>query len=82
MSSGTSPSALAGTTPDEPRWIDIRGLLLSERCDLWVAEDPEVGFIAASWDFPFAALYGAPGTELTARAVSESRAAFPGTTFF
>lgn len=78
MSSSTSPSALAATIPDEPRWIDLRGLLLSGRCDLWVAADPEVGFIAASWDFPFAALYGDPGAELTARAVSESRAAFSG----
>ena len=51
-----SPAALAELIPDEPQWIDLRGVLLTGRCDVWVGEGKDFGLIAGSWDYPFAAL--------------------------
>ncbi len=73
-----SAPALASLLPDEPRWIDLRGLLLSGRCNLWTEADPEHGFVAGSWDFPFASLYGSPRPGLIAEAVAAGRAACAG----
>ena len=68
MSPGTVPAdsidSLAELLPDEPGWIDLRGLLLSGRCDVWAETDAADGLVARSWDFPFAALYGRPRPEL------------------
>lgn len=64
---------LARLVPDLPRWIDLRGLLLNGRCDVWCDSDPERGFVTASRDFPFAVLYGRPDTELVSAAVSEAQ---------
>ncbi|MDX1501643.1 MAG: GNAT family N-acetyltransferase [Thermoanaerobaculia bacterium] len=72
-----SAESLAARVPDEPAWIDLKGLLLSGRCDLW-AESPEAGFVAASRDFPFAALYGRPGSLSIQRAAAAGLAAFEG----
>ncbi|MEM7482068.1 MAG: GNAT family N-acetyltransferase [Acidobacteriota bacterium] len=52
-------SRLAARYPDEPRWVDLRGLLLSGRALLF-AHRPEVGFIARSPDEPFAFVAGTP----------------------
>lgn len=71
-------AALAALLPDEPRWIDLRGLLLSGRCDLWGETDPRRGFVAGSWDFPFASLCGRPRPELIAEAAAAGRAACAG----
>lgn len=73
-----SAPALAALLPDEPRWIDLRGLLLSGRCDLWAEADPERGFVAGSWDFPFASLHGRPRPALIAEAAAAGRAACAG----
>ena len=78
LSSDPSPSTLAQLVPDEPRWIDLRGLLLTGRCDLGVEAGPDLGFIARSWDFPFASLYGDPGPELILAATAAGRTAFEG----
>lgn len=75
----TSPPAardLAAVPPDEPRWIDLRGLLLTGRCETWAEADPARGFVARSWDYPFAAVYGAPRPERIAAAAAAGRAAF------
>ena len=72
------PRELARLLPDEPRWIDLRGLLLAGRCDLWSEETPGRGFVAVSWDFPFAAVHGRPRLELIADAVAAGRAASAG----
>ena len=50
------PGDLARYLPDQPHWIDLRGLLLTGRCDLYAEADPALGFVARSWDFPFAAM--------------------------
>jgi len=57
--------------PDQPRWIDYRGLLLSGRCRAWADEEPARGFVARALDEPFAAVWGAPG-EAAVRAAGES----------
>jgi hypothetical protein len=73
-----SPRELARLLPDEPRWIDLRGLLLTARCDVWAEASPELGLVARSWDFPFAALYRRPSLELIGNAAAAGRAALDG----
>ena len=69
---------LSALLPDEPQWIDLKGLLISERCDIWAEPDPERGFVARSWDYPFAAIYGDPGPGCVLPAVNEGRTTFKG----
>ena len=73
-----APGELTRLLPDEPRWIDLRGLLLTARCDVWAEEEPKRGFVAVSWDYPFASLLGRPGSERIAAAVRAGRAACAG----
>lgn len=54
---------LLGLVPDEPRWIDYRGLLLSGRCRVWAEDDPARGFVARAFDDPFAVAWGEPAVE-------------------
>lgn len=61
--------------PDTPRWIDLKGLLHSGRCDIWAEARPADGFVAMSWDFPFAALYGDPRPDLVQAATAAGLAA-------
>lgn len=66
------PSAvLAQAIADEPRYVDVRGLLLSGRCAVVRARDPEHGLIARSWDFPFAAGVGELDEEVVRRVVAD-----------
>ncbi len=69
---------LAGLVPDEPRWIDLRGLLLSGRCDVQAEPDPARGFVARSWDYPFASLWGRPREERITAACAAGHAACAG----
>ena len=80
MSHSPTPTQLANLLPDEPHWIDLKGLLNSGRCDVWAEPDPQIGFVARSWDYPFAALYGVPGRDLVLDAVSEGQKAHRGPT--
>ena len=72
------PEALANLVPDEPQWIDLKGLLIGGRCDVWAETDPNVGFVARSWDYPFSALSGNPGYALILEAVAVGRAGVRG----
>lgn len=76
MTTSASPRELAALIPDQPRWIDLKGLLRAERCDVWAEANPADGFIAGSWDFPFAAVHGNPRPVLIAAATATGRAAF------
>ncbi|HEX2253007.1 MAG TPA: GNAT family N-acetyltransferase [Thermoanaerobaculia bacterium] len=65
------PADLALLLPDEPVWVDLRGMLLSNRCTVFVGEDgPARGFVARSWDFPYAMAAGEPETDVVHRAVA------------
>jgi GNAT superfamily N-acetyltransferase len=76
VAAGTlSPRQLAALVPDEPRWIDLRGTLLTGRCQVWAERAPADGFIVGSRDFPFASLWGRPRPELIAAATSAGRSA-------
>lgn len=57
--------------PDEPRWIDYRGVLRSGRCRVWVGSDPERGFVVRSFDEPFAAVWGEPDEDVVRAAAGE-----------
>ena len=81
MSPSPTPAHLASLLPDEPRWIDLKGLLISGRCDLWSESEPEDGFVARSWDYPFAALHAMPGASLIRQAVEAVRSACQGQHF-
>jgi GNAT superfamily N-acetyltransferase len=61
---------LARLVPDEPRWIDYRGLLASGRCRVWAEPDPVRGFVARALDEPFAAVWGEPGEEAVRAAIA------------
>ena len=79
MTRSSQPSAvLAELLPDELRWIDLRGLLISGRCDIWAESKTEDGFVARSWDYPFAALCGDPSPDLLLSAVAKGREAIKG----
>ena len=78
MSPSPAPAHLASLLSDEPRWIDLKGLLISGRCDLWSESEPEDGFVARSWDYPFAALHAMPGASLIRQAVEAGRSASQG----
>lgn len=54
---------LARLVPDEPRWIDYRGLLASGRCRAWTEPDPGRGFVVRALGEPFAAVWGEPSEE-------------------
>jgi hypothetical protein len=62
--------------PDEPAWIDARGVLLSGRCRILGGGDPERGFWIRSTDFPFAVAVGEPAFEAMLAAVAEARPDF------
>lgn len=64
---------LLDLVPDEPRWVDYRGLLLSGRCRVWAEEDPAQGFAARATDEHFVAVWGEPGEEAVRSAVGRSR---------
>jgi GNAT superfamily N-acetyltransferase len=67
----TQPADYARLLPDEPVWVDLRGMLLSDRCTVFVGEDgPARGFVARSWDFPYAMAAGEPAVEVVRRAVA------------
>jgi len=68
------PTELALRFADEPRYVDLRGLLLSGRCELF---GDEGGLVARSIDFPFAAVGGVPSAEaiLAAAEGAQARAA-------
>jgi GNAT superfamily N-acetyltransferase len=66
------PAVLADLLPDEPAWVDLRGILLSGRCAVFAGEDPRLGFVARSWDFPFAAVAGRPDAGTVRRAVADA----------
>jgi GNAT superfamily N-acetyltransferase len=66
------PREMAELVPDEPAWVDLRGLLLSGRCAVYADGDPRRGFVARSWDFPFAAVAGQPGAGALRRAVEDA----------
>lgn len=66
--------------PDEPAWIDARGVLLSRRCRILGgapdADSPDRGFVIRSTDFPFAVVVGQPGAEAVLAAVAGARPDF------
>ncbi|MGB5659508.1 MAG: hypothetical protein WBO54_08500, partial [Thermoanaerobaculia bacterium] len=78
MSPSPTPAHLASLLSDEPRWIDLKGLLISGRCDIWSESESEDGFVARSWDYPFAAIHAMPGAGLIRQAVEASRSASQG----
>ena len=68
-----SPRELAALLPDEPRWVDLRGMLRSGRCDVFHGGDPRRGLVARSWDFPYAAAAGQLEPGVVASAVKGAR---------
>ncbi|MGB5175271.1 MAG: GNAT family N-acetyltransferase [Thermoanaerobaculia bacterium] len=78
MSPSPTPAHLASLLSDEPRWIDLKGLLISARCDIWTESEPVEGFVARSWDYPFAAIHATPGASLIRQAVEAGRSASQG----
>lgn len=68
---------LASRLPEEPRWVDTKGLLLSGRCDLFEAgaETPEglPRLAARSWDYGFVGVAGDPGRETLLAASDDPR---------
>ncbi len=84
-----SHRALAERLPDEPRWIDVRGILLSGRCRVLPAGDASSDYVVRSTDFPLAMVVGrpaaawielsiadrAPGLEVLAQAESHDHVA-------
>jgi hypothetical protein len=75
MKSVQALPGLARLVPDEPQWIDLKGLLVSGRCDIWAEADPDQGFVALSRDYPFASLFGKLGTEVITAATNAGLAA-------
>ena len=71
----THRAAFLARVPDDAGHVDLRGLLLSGRCSLY--GEAEGGFVARSWEFPYAAAFGAPPAEVIRRAIA---AAPPATT--
>jgi GNAT superfamily N-acetyltransferase len=58
--------------PDEPRWVDVRGMLLSGRARVVAAPDADPrldGFVVTVPDVSLAAVVGAPAAEVIAAAV-------------
>ena len=68
----TLDRCLRAIPDDHPGLVDLRGLLLSGRCELFADED---GFVARSLDFPFAGGAGRPGAETILHAVERASAA-------
>jgi len=58
------PRDYAGLRPDTAQWVDLRGYLFSERCDVFPNPDPASGFVMRTWDFPMAMAAGAPCPEV------------------
>ena len=56
--------------PDIAEWVDLRGFLLSERCDVHANFDPATGFVVRSWDFPVAVAAGEPAVDVIAEAIA------------
>jgi hypothetical protein len=71
------PALLAALLPDEPRWVDARGALLSGRCRVFCGEAPARGFLVRSHDFPFVFAVFRPPPELLAAAAAPAGGAPP-----
>lgn len=63
------PTTLLPRIPDEPRWIDLRALLLGGRCRV-LAEEGSEGFVACPEWYPFVSVWGDPGAAAIAAAVA------------
>lgn len=64
------PIEILRLIPDAPRWIDVRGLLMSGHCRVFAA-NPETGGVVRSALYPFAAVWGRPKAGDVADAVRE-----------
>lgn len=74
MDAGSVPSPrLARLVPDEPRWVDLLGLLLTERCEI---HGDETGFVARSTEYPFAETWGAASAAAVEAAIRDARPGF------
>ena len=63
---------LAGLRPDTPEWLDLRGILFSSRCDVFVNPDPTTGFVVCAWDMAVGVAAGRPLRSVVAAAVGGS----------
>jgi RimJ/RimL family protein N-acetyltransferase len=72
-STGARLTAVALTSvPDEPRWIDTRGMLLSGRADVYGGPspgDPEPGFLVVVRDSALVSIVGRPPHPLITRVI-------------
>lgn len=69
-------AALFDLVPDEPRWVDLKGLLRSARCRVWAEEEPRRGFVARSVDERFAIAWGESGKAALSAATAGARRDF------
>lgn len=70
------PERLAALLPDEPRRIDLRGMLLGGRCRVFHEPDPATGGVARSLEWPVAATWGNPAQSTLEAALADRPAEF------
>ena len=64
---------LLSAVPDQPKWVELRAMLLSGRCEVFGLEDAErLSFVARLAEMELVSVYGRPAPDLIRRVISLS----------
>jgi len=59
---------LLSTVPDEPKWVELRAMLLSGQCEVYGLEDAErLSFVARHTEMELVSVYGRPASDVIRR---------------
>jgi GNAT superfamily N-acetyltransferase len=64
-------SRLLSAVPDQPRWVELRAMLLSGQCEVYGLEDAErLSFVVRHEEMEMVAIYGRPAPDVIRRVVA------------
>ena len=62
---------LLSATPDQPKWVELRAMLLSGQCEVYGLEDAEIlSFVARHAEMELIYVYGRPATDVIRRVLA------------
>jgi hypothetical protein len=62
---------LLSTVPDHPKWVELRAMLLSGRCEIYELEDAKgLSFVARQAEMEMVAVCGRPAPDVIRRVIS------------
>ncbi|MGH9940006.1 MAG: GNAT family N-acetyltransferase [Blastocatellia bacterium] len=62
---------LLSVIPDQPKWVELRAMLLSGQCEIYGLEDAErLSFVARHTEMELVSVYGRPASDVIRRATT------------